>query len=319
MKKIALILACALALGLGSGCDREKKPDNALVTFKGGSLTSEDLAAHRESMKRKTQFRNKPELLTPEFVFDHALNMEMIIAKGLSEKLHLDPVIRNMLHERISDLFLKVMEDKLITPIDRATITEEEMRRFYEENKEQYMDKSRYTLSAFAVAPEQADEAAGAIKDGSLDFAEAAAKYALDEDARQSGGKTGSRTLRRFQPSWQPIVEQLQVGVVSGPTELDGKMWIMRLERKTEARQHSFEEKKEYIRNDVLYGRYRDQWQKVYDDLKKQFDVKIDQKKLEAFYREANNPEHKDHQHERQHKNSGSGKGTALAAEGSEQ
>lgn len=316
MKRIAMTLACVLALCLGSGCDRQ--PDNTLVRFKGGALTTEDLAAHMESMKRKSQFRNKPELLTPEFVFDHALNMEMIIAKGLSENLHLDPRIRNMLHEQMSDLFLKVMEEKLISRIDRESITEEEMRRFYEDHKDQYQDKAKYTLSAFAVAPERADEAATALKGGKLDFAAAAAEFALEEEARKNGGQTGTRTLRRFQPSWQPVVDKLEVGVVAGPIRLDGKTWLLRLERKTEPHQYSFEEKKAYIRNDVLYGRYRDQWQTVYDDLKKQFKVEVDEGKLVAFYRQAKAPHQENHDgdHDRNPATEAAGKGRNLAAGG---
>lgn len=319
MKKLVVSLACTVALLVSGGCDR--KPENTLASFKGGALTTADVEAHLESMKRKSQFRDKPEMLTPEFAFDHALNMEMIIAKGLAEGLHHDPRIRNMLHEHMSDLFLKIMEDKLITQIDRTTITEEEMRRFYEEHKEQYQEKSKYTLSAFTVAPEQAEEAAAALTAGELDFAAAAAKYALEEEARKKGGKTGTRTLRRFQPSWQPVVEQLEVGVVAGPTELDGKTWLLLLERKTPPHQHSFEDKKEFIRNDVLYGRYRDQWQQVYDGLKKQFEVKIDRKRLDAFYREAKAPGHKghDHDHDHEHNNSGSGKGTAQVNEANKQ
>lgn len=288
MKYLILALVYALAL---SGCSGgEKREDNALVRFKGGVLTKEDLSAHLESMKRKSQFRDKPEMLTPEFVFEHALNMEMIIAKGLDQQLHRDPQIRNMLHEHMSDLFLKIMEEKLITPIDRDAVTEEEMRAFYEAHKEQYQDKAKYTLRAFSVAPEQAEEAANALRAGTMDFAAAASKYALDEEARKNGGQTGSRTLRRFQPSWQPVVEALQVGVVFGPKELDGKTYMLLLDRKTEAQQHSFEDKKTFIKNDVLYGRYRDQWQKVYDGLKQQFEVKIDQAKLDAFYKEAGQP-----------------------------
>nr|WP_320013189.1 peptidylprolyl isomerase [uncultured Desulfobulbus sp.] len=285
MKRITLTFACTLALLVGSGCDRQ--PDNALVQYKGGVLTSEDLQAHYQSLKRKNQFRSKPELLTPEFVFDHALNMEMIIAKGLAEGLHHDPRIRTILHEHMSDLFLKIMEEKLITPIDRDSITEEEMHAFYEQHKDQYQDKSRYTLSAFSLDPNKATEALAAVKSGQLDFAAAAADYALEEQAQKSGGKTGTRTLRRFQPNWQPVVEQLEPGVASGPIQLDGKTWIMRLERKTPSHQYSFEEKKTYIRNDVLYARYRDQWQSVYDGLKKQFEVQVDQKLLDAFYQQA--------------------------------
>ena len=286
MNYLVVTLACLVTLCGCTGGD--KQSDNALVRFEGGVITREDVVAHYENMKKKSQFREKPELLTPEFVFDHALNMEMIIAKGLDENLHRDPRVREILHDHMSDLFLKIMEEKLITPIDRSAITDDEMRQYYEQHKEQYQEKAKYILSAFTVASEQAVEAATALKAGELDFTAAAAKYALEEEARKNGGKTGSRTLRRFQPSWQPVVEKLEVGVVAGPVELDGKTWMLRLERKTEPHQYSFEEKKEYIRNDVLYSRYRDQWQQVYDGLKKQFKVAVDQPKLDAFYKEFN-------------------------------
>jgi hypothetical protein len=285
MKKLLLSMCCLILFCSCSGND--SGGDNALVTFKGGSLTKEDLSAHLAGLQRSSQFKDKPETLTPEFVFEHALNMEMIIASGLDEKLHLDPNIRNELHKQMSDLFLKLMEDKLITPIDRNSITEEEMTAFYEQNKEQYQDKARYTIRTFSIALEQGEEAVSAIRQGTLDFSAAAAKYALDEDERSSGGQTGTRTIRRFQTSWQPVVESLKVGEVTGPTQIDGKAYILLLERKTEPHQYSFEEKKAFIKNDVLYSRYQDQWQQTYDRMRQQFKVKINQEKLDKFYAEA--------------------------------
>lgn len=285
MKKLLLSFFCLFLLSSCSGND--PGAENVLVTFKGGVLTTEDVVAHLASLKRSGQFRDRPELLTPEFVFEHALNMEMIIASGLAEKLHLDPHIRNELHRQMSELFLKLMEEKLITPIDRESVTEDEMLAFYEKHRDQYQDKARYTVRTFSVAPEQAEEAMAAIGQGTLDFAAAASRYALDTEERANGGQTGTRTLRRFQPSWQPVVESLEVGVVTGPTSIDGKSHILLLERKTAPRQYSFEEKREYIRNDVLYNRYQDQWQQTYDRMRKQFQVNINQQRLDRFYAEA--------------------------------
>jgi len=278
---------CLVFLVVLTSCSGNDSGDNILVTYKGGSLTSEDLAAHLASLKRSSQFKDKPEMLTPQFVFEHALNMEMIITRGLEEKLHLDPDIRNELHKQMSDLFLKIMEDKLITPIDKNSITEEEMLAFYEKHKDQYQEKSRYTIRTFRVAPEQGKEAVEAIRQGTLDFTATAAQYALDEDERKNGGETGTRTLKRFQSSWQPVVESLEVGKVSESTQIDGKTHILLLERKTEPHQYSFEEKKAYIKNDVLYSRYQDQWQQAYDGMRQQYGVKINQERLDAFYAAA--------------------------------
>lgn len=279
-KTIIAILTAAVLTGCGqSGSD----DSNVLATFKGGVLTTEDIQAHKRTLQRSGQFKNKPETLTPEFVFEHALNMEMIIAKGLEEKLHRDAAIRNDLHRHMSALFLKMMQDQLVTAIDKESIREEEMRTFYEQHKEQYSKKSQYTLHAFSVAGEQASAAMAAIKDGVMTFAAAASTYGLDEQERKNGGETGIRTLRRFQPAWQPVVKSLKVGEVSGPLEIDGVAYIMLLERKTKPYQYSYDEKKTYIRNDVLYSRYQKQWQKIYDELRDRYEVKINRDNLEAF------------------------------------
>lgn len=268
------------------GCSSERGDgDNVLVTFKGGVLTKEDVAAHLKSLERDAKFKNK-EALTPEFAFEHALNMEMIIAKGLEEKLHLDPTIRQRLHQQMSELFLKLMEEQLITIIDRDSITEEEMRDYYTKNLEHYTVQPQYTLHAFTVEPEKGRELAAAIAAGTMTFAEAATAHALDESERAKAGKTGTRSLKLFQPSWQPVVMLLNVGQVDGPREIDGKNWLLLLERKTEAVVQPFEERKAYIKNDVLYSKYQNQWQEVYDSLRKRYEVRVNDKNLEVFYGE---------------------------------
>ncbi|MCB2218400.1 MAG: peptidyl-prolyl cis-trans isomerase [Desulfobulbaceae bacterium] len=272
-----LVLAALLA-----GCSTESD-EQVLATFEGGVLTVADVDAHLKSLKRDSRFREKQELLTPAFAFEHALNMEMIIACGLELDLHRDPVIRNELHDSMSRLFMELLQDQLIEQIDRDTITEEEMRAFYEENLEQYQQPARYHLHAFSVDPEQAEQVLAAVLDGRLEFATAAGRHALKEKERRSGGDTGKRTLRRFQPSWREIVATLPVGEASGPHLIDGETYLLLLESRTEPYQNAFEERREYIRNDVLYSRYQQQWQEVYDELRHNYRVKIDRKRLERY------------------------------------
>lgn len=282
-----LFMLTLLTLGL-VGCQK-KDNDNVVAHFKGGVLTVEDLAAHRKSMQKMSQFRNKPELLTPQFVFQHALDMEMIITEGLEEELHHDPQIRNTLHQQMSNLFLKIMQDKLLTPVDRTAITEEEMLTFYNQHKEQYRKKAKYNVLAFSVAPGQGDEIIKKIEEG-LDFREAARQYALKERERVTAGSTGGgRTLRRFQPSWRPIVEKLEENTPTGPVTLDGTDYLLLLEEKTEEYQYSYVDKKDFIRNDILYNAYQKQWQNIYAGLKEKYKVTINQERLDRFYKESEN------------------------------
>jgi len=283
-REAAIGVVMVVVLALGGGCDRGG--DNVLARFDGGVLTVEDVDAHLAGMKRSSRFRDRPELLNREFAFEHALNMEMIIAKGLAEELHLDPRIREELHRQMSELFLKVMENQLVTPIDRESISDEEALAYYQEHLENYQEPARYTLLVFSVDPEQGEEAITAIRSGEIDFAVAAGRYALSKQERESGGRTGTRTLRRFQPSWRGLVEALPVGEAVGPEVIDGTSYILLLEKKSEPFQHSFEEKKEYVRNDVLHSRYRDQWQEIYDGLRGRFKVRVNEERLAGYVRQ---------------------------------
>jgi hypothetical protein len=283
------MLFYVLLLTVFTGC-RDQVADHqvrTLATFKGGSLTDLDLRAHYNKMRRDPMFREKPGMLTPEVVLDHALNMEMIIAMGLDRKLHLDPQIREEIHSQMSKLFLKVLQDELIEPVERTSVSDEQARAYYDEHLVQYSKKELYRLSAFSIAPEQAETVAEKIRNGELGFAEAAASHALDERERETGGRTGERSLERFRPDWREQVERMTVGELYGPVALDGAMRLLLLEGKTEPYQYSFEEKKEYVRNDVLYQHYRDAWQTIYDDLRERFDVEIDSRAVQDFYRDG--------------------------------
>jgi hypothetical protein len=132
------------------------------------------------------RFRNQPELLAPRNVFEHAVNMELLIAKGLKEELHLDPGIRAEIHGFMADLFLKVLQERMVPHIDKQAFTEEEVRAYFEAHPETY-------------------------------------------------------------------------------------------------RGQEFAARKAYVRNDLLYVRYREAWQAVYDKLKAEFELEVEEEKLARF------------------------------------
>ncbi len=189
----APLLACLVLPAVPAGCDRDRNADNVVARFEGGLLTMEDLAFHRRKMGLESRFRQQPGMLEPRNVFDHAVNMELVIAKGLKEKLHLDPRIRGEIHAFMADLFLKTLQDRLVPKIDKQSFTEEEVRTYFDAHPEVY-------------------------------------------------------------------------------------------------RGQDFEARKAYVRNDLLYARYRDAWQTVYDRLKAEFELKVEEEKLARFLEAAPAP-----------------------------
>jgi len=286
MKRLVVVVVIMfLIFCCGCSSDRE---ENTIVRFEGGNITKEDLAAHYKKLKMESRYRNNPELLTPEFVFDHALNMEMIIAEGLKEKLHLDPWIRQEIHGFMSNLFLKVMQDRLVPKIDKESITEEEMKQFYEEHKDNYLKKALYSVNMVKINDrENAESIVSEIRENRITFEDAAKKYSTDKKSRNKGGFIGARSLSRFRGNWRPAIENLKLNKVSDPIKIDEDYYIFKLIKKTEPYQYTYEEKRAYIRNDVLYDKYRKEWEKTYERLKKEFEVKIDEERLKEFYEES--------------------------------
>lgn len=268
-----------------AGCPERKTGDNVLATFEGGSLTVEDVQAHLRKLKKNPRYKNNPEMLTSEYAFDHAVNMEMVIAKGLKENLHLDPHIRAEIHGFMAGLFLKVMEDRLVPTIDRESFSEEEVRAYFNAHPESYASPALYDVRIIKAADKASLESVAAELDGGLSFEQAARTYSTDDETREKGGAVGRRPLNRFRPAWRGIVEKLEPGKVAGPTAIGSAWYLLKLEEKTEPIPYVYEDKKAYVRNDLLYARYREAWQETYEKLKKEFSLKVDDVRLENFVR----------------------------------
>ncbi|GAB6096245.1 peptidylprolyl isomerase PrsA [Desulfatiferula olefinivorans] len=298
-RKTGAFLVGLVLTGFVLGCGMSDSGGSVVARYKGGVLTAEDLAAHREILEKQKQFRDKPEQLTPEFVFDHAVNMEMIIAKGLKENLHLDPRIRAELHRQMSELFLKVMQDRLVEKIDRDSLTDEMVRAHYDEHIEAYTTPETYGIRLIAHDdPAFLADLKAKIEEGDVAFDDAARTHSSDEKTRSRGGDAGTRALSSYRPAWRPVIEALSVDGLSDPFAYEDRYYLIQLTRKTEKQVQSFDEKKEYIRNDLLYARYREAWQTCYDGLRKEFRLMVDDHELGHFTDGKCAADHKEEHHD---------------------
>jgi hypothetical protein len=283
IRNIVLLVSGLLMISAILGC-RPSVGDNVAAVFDGGALTIEDLQEHRRILGRQKIYRDNPERLTPEFVFDHAVNMEMIIARGLKEKLHLDPRIRAEIHEFMSDLFLKVMQDSLVPQIDRDQFTEEEVREYFELHIEAYLPPPRYGVRVIRHHDEAfLKELVQQMTSGEESFETAARNYSIDEPTGATGGYAGLRPLNRYAPEWRKVISTLSLNDISPPVPVGDVFYLFQVVEITEPPLPAFEEKKAYVRNDLLYARYREAWRQVYDELRDEFDLKVKDRALQKY------------------------------------
>jgi len=292
-RNVAAIVAAVVVAAAALAACQKNNADNVVARFKGGSLTIEDLDAHRQLLGRQASFRDKPEQLTPEFVFDHAVNMEMIIAKGLKEKLHLDPRVRVQIHGFMSDLFLKVLQEKLVPQIDKAQFTEEQVRAYFDEHIDSYRNPALYEVRLIRHADFGfLEELRRNIESGEQRFEDAAVAHSTDAASKANGGSIGRRSLARFRPQWRAVIAPLAVGAIAGPVQIKDSYYLFQTVAGTPPQEPDDEEKKAYVRNDLLYFHYRQAWQQAYDRLKKEFDLKVNDHALEHFTSGKDRHEH---------------------------
>ncbi len=276
-KIVAVLIMTAVCLQGMLGCSKSKT-DDVVVSYKGGNLTVADIEAHREIMKRMKLFRDNPKALTNEAVLEHAANMELIIAKALKEKLHEDPRMKAEIHGFMSHNFLKIMQGTLVPNIDPKSFSDQQLREFYEKNKKSYTTPVLYGLRIIKLDNEEnLKKLKQQIDSGKLSFADAAKKNSLDRQSAKTGGYIGLRQLEFLPPGLHDDLPKMAINQVSDVKPANKHFYLFQLVEKPEPHQFSFEEKAAYIRNDLLYSKYKDAWKGTYDKLKKEFDLKINQ------------------------------------------
>lgn len=249
-----------------------------VVRFKGGNITVKDLEVHAGKLARRKEYAGSPERLTPEAVLQHAINMEMLIAAGLDRKLHLDPKVREEIHGFMSDLFLKMLGSELVPEILREDIGEEDIRAYYEQHRDIYKEPDQVALSWIRTENrELADKISETVRNGQMTFEEAGA------DSPVKKGSYPLRPLNRYPASWRPVISGLDKGLVSLPVAGKEESHILRLDDFLPGKPLDYEERREYIRNDVLYAKYREAWDKAYENLRRKHEVQVNEDNFRHF------------------------------------
>ena len=123
-----------------------------------------------------------------------------------------------------------------------VTVTEEEMRRFYESNLDRKNPNALYympeTIQLAVIVTKTEAESVKAKADlaHGIPFATVAQTYSVD-DSKQSGGLTGliaqGRTIAAKMPGFEDTVFRMKIGSQLGPVNIAKVWWIIRCVDKT--------------------------------------------------------------------------------------
>ncbi|TVQ96703.1 MAG: peptidyl-prolyl cis-trans isomerase [Desulfovibrionales bacterium] len=216
--------------------------------------------------------------VTADSVLEFVQNMEALLAEARAQGMDQVSEFQQAVHQFKTDLLMRALQSELVPEIPRESITDADARAFFDENLHIYTRPELYALSVLTIHdPELAQELQDAAERGELVMEDAAARHELALESHDP------MPMERLPAVWREVLAQLQPGEHSPLLATPDRQAILRLDRIVPERVQDFEERKEYIRNDALYARYRQAWQEAYKRLRQDHGISIDPEVTERF------------------------------------
>jgi parvulin-like peptidyl-prolyl isomerase len=230
-------------------------------------------------------------------LLDEIIKAELLAEEARRRGLDKQPETKNRIRQILREDLLRKVRGAVPPP---SKITEREAREFYDKHREDFRDPERRRV-AHIVLDDRAKAAAvlaEAKRASPQDWGRLVAKHSLDKPPQQSKstplelagdlgivgppGVAKGDNPRVPEPLRKAVFEIDKVGGVHAQlVEADGKIHIVRMTGKTDARDRTFKEAERTIRVQILQDRLKQAEKKLETELRGRFPVKIDEKALD--------------------------------------
>lgn len=213
-----------------------------LATVNGRAITEEDVNSFMLSMGAQGRRYDSPE--------GRAALLEELIARAL----FLADAKKNLLeYEEGFKAQLAEVKDRLLTgyamekALARVNVPEEEVRKYYDEHKEEMTAGETVSASHILVGEEEtAKDLLEKIRAGEMSFEDAAKNFSTCPSG-QKGGSLGEFGRGQMVPEFDEACFGMEVGELRGPVKTQFGYHLIRLDGKKKAKPLSYAEVKEQI------------------------------------------------------------------------
>ena len=275
-----IILLVILPLAFLAGCGREPSPlDKTLVTVADKSITIKDFKNKFSKLPKHYQAvaeKNKKNLLDDMIV--ESLFLEDAIRKGIDKDKEVKDILIEARKKIIIAKFVKTEVD------DKVKVSEDEMKAFYEEHKDEFKAPEMWRASHILVASEgEAKDVLSELSKGK-NFEDIARAKSIDATSSR-GGDVGYFRKGQVVPEFENTCLNLNVGETSAIVHTQFGYHIIKLTDKKSEALEPYESAKPKIENALKLKKRNELFDKLVVSLKEKYRVHVDSdamKDLEA-------------------------------------
>ena len=170
-----------------------------------------------------------------------------------------------------SDIKNYLLIKKLLEP--EIKITDDEMKTYFEENKDSFATAEQVKASHILVADEATAKKVKEKLDNGEDFAALAKEYSTDDSTKDSGGELGYFAKGDMVAAFEDAAFAMSVNQISDPVKTDYGYHIIKVEDKKAAQSANYEDSKAKIKETLFDQKVDSQYQTWLDEKKKNYDI----------------------------------------------
>lgn len=240
-----------------------------LATVAGEEITEEELNAFLQNVPREQQAYISNPAMRGHYL-DQLIALHLFSKEGEAEKMDETKEFKTYIANARRDILAQMAMAEALKDV---AVSEEEVRDFYEENKQQYVKGGKvHAKHILTENEEKAKEILKEIQDGTKVFEIAAQEYSTCPSG-QRGGDLGEFGKGQMVKEFEKAAFEGEIGKIIGPVKTQFGYHLIRVESRTEETEASFEEAKESIYRNLLQMKQNNAYNAKIKEMKTKYKV----------------------------------------------
>jgi peptidyl-prolyl cis-trans isomerase C len=235
----------------------------------GNEITDKDLNSiiMRYPEDKRSYFENEQ---GKKQILEQTIAFELFNKFGEEIKLNETDEFKEAVNNLSKEILTQMTINKVLSEV---TITDEDAKKFYDENKDKFTEAATVSAKHILVkTEEEAKNIKNEISEEKITFEEAAEKYSTCP-SKEQGGNLGSFARGMMVPEFEEVAFKAEIGEISDGVKTQFGYHLIMVEDKTEGAEKSFEEVKDMVINQLIQEGQQKKYIDVVRELEDKFGV----------------------------------------------